>query len=291
MKRQSDHMWKKIIPIIQKDKYYVVRHKNIKGADLHDHAFLEITYVLRGSVDHVLDGQRSILQPGDYFMVDYGSMHSYKATGEGFDNLDCLFLPELLDPTLKATISLRELFQHYLIHFNMQLMMSDPTKIVFHDDSGKIRELLFAIEKESEAREPGYTEMIRCYLLEILLLTLRGMEGAPLASNGHDIASFIVSYVSENYSEQINLSSLAERMNYSLPYVSKCFKDKMGISFMQYLQNYRVMQACRLLSTSRCSISEISEMVGYRDVKFFSSLVKRTTGSSPSKFRKENKSE
>ncbi len=284
-------MWQKLIPVIQKDKYYVVRHKGIKSVPLHDHAFLEITYVLRGSVEHMLDGQHSVLKPGDYFMVDYGSRHSYKALSDGFDNLDCLFLPELLDPTLKGTVSLRELFEHYLIHFNLEFMLLNPIKNVFHDDSGKIQDLLFAIERESEKRQPGYTEMIRCYLLEILILTLRGIDGASLAVGGHDIASFIVSYVSEHYSEQINLSSLAERMNYSLPYVSKYFKDKMGISFMQYLQNYRVMQGCRLLSTSRRSVSEISDMVGYKDVKFFSALVKRITGYSPAKFRRENKSE
>jgi two-component system response regulator YesN len=81
---------------------------------------------------------------------------------------------------------------------------------------------------------------------------------------------------------------LAARLNYSLPYVSKRFKEDTGVSFVHYLQNYRVMQGCRLLTSSRRTLAEITEMVGYRDVKFFSALVKRMTGLSPADFRRQH---
>jgi two-component system response regulator YesN len=71
--------------------------------------------------------------------------------------------------------------------------------------------------------------------------------------------------------------------------VSKRFKEDVGVSFVSYLQNYRVMQGCRLLTSTRHSLTEIAEMVGYRDVKFFSSLVKRITGLSPADFRRQRK--
>ena len=68
---------------------------------------------------------------------------------------------------------------------------------------------------------------------------------------------------------------LARRLNYSLPYVSKRFKDGTGVPFMEYLQNYRVTEGCRLLSGTNRTLEEITRMVGYQDVKFFSALVKR----------------
>ena len=48
-------------------------------------------------------------------MLDYGSRHSYcNRDGRGYDNIDCLFLPELLDPVLKGTKSLRALLERKL---------------------------------------------------------------------------------------------------------------------------------------------------------------------------------
>ena len=131
--------------------------------------------------------------------------------------------------------------------------------------------------------------LIRCYLIEILLLTMRRLEDARVAATGHDIGALIVAYIAEHYMEPITLQDLAQRLNYSLPYISKRFKADVGVSFVNYLQNYRVMQGCRLLSSSRRTLTEIAEMVGYHDVKFFSSLVKRTTGLSPADFRRQHR--
>ena len=91
--------------------------------------------------------------------------------------------------------------------------------------------------------------------------------------------------------ESLTLEELAGRMNYSLPYISKRFKEDVGVSFVNYLQNYRIMQGCRLLSTTKHSLTEITEMVGYHDVKFFSELVKRITGLSPRDFRRRYRGE
>lgn len=254
---------------------------------LHDHAFLELTYILRGSAEHTLDGQMTVLHRGDYLIVDYGSRHSYHSPEvSGYDNLDCLFLPELLDPVLKGTKSLRTLLEHYLLHFNMQALVQNPAHMVFRDEDGKILELLRKMKKEEDEESAGYAEFMRCYLVEILLLTMRRLDDAQAAATGHDVCAFITEYVREHYMEPLTLQDLAKRLNYSLPYLSKKFKDGTGVSFVTYLQNYRVMEGCRLLSSSDRTLAEISEMVGYRDVKFFSELIKRITGLSPRNFRR-----
>ena len=273
---------------LEKSKVLFLKHNNAKNVVMHDHAFLELSYIFRGTVEHNLDGQVTNLGVGDYLIVDYGSRHSYKARCvEGFANFDLLFLPELLDPVLKGTKSLRALLEHYLLHFNPQALVQNPARMVFHDTTGRIRELLQLIETELDARQAGYTEVLRCHIIEILVLTLRQLDDAQAAAKGEDISAFLTAYVAEHYMEPLTLCDLAARLNYSLPYVSKKFKDDMGISFVHYLQNYRIMQGCRLLSTTKKSLSEITELVGYRDVKFFSALLKRTTGLSPADFRRQ----
>ena len=282
------YTWNSLLPAVKRDKILLETHIDQKSVPMHNHAFLELTYIQQGTVEHILDGQKTVLRKGDYFIVDYGSRHCYRAIDDkGFNNLDCLFLPELLDPVLKGTESLRVLLEHYLLHFNMQVLHQNPAHMIFHDDNGKIRKLLEQIQYEIEKCEAGYAEMVRCYLIEILIFTMRRLDDAKAAAN-QKISDFLIAYVAEHYMEELTLQSLAAHLNYSLPYISKKFKEDVGLSFVRYLQNYRIMQSCRLLISSRRSVLEIAEAVGYRDVKFFSELFKRSTGASPSEFRRKH---
>lgn len=285
----SGFHWDDIQVNLEREKLLMKEHHGLMGVVAHDHNFLELTYVTSGTVEHCLDGQTTILREGDYFIVDYGCRHSYQSVGaEGFDNLDCLFLPELLDPVLKGTKSLRSLLEHYLLDFNMQAMVQNPARMIFHDETGQVRALLSKIVEERRQKAAGYRALVRCYLIEILMLTMRRLDGVQTAATGQDISAFLTAYIAEHYKEPITLNELAVRLNYSLPYISKRFKEDTGVSFVNYLQNYRVMQGCRLLSNSKHSLAEITEMVGYKDVKFFSELVKRMTGLSPRDFRKRH---
>lgn len=283
--------WAHILPELNREKICLKCHPALKSVGAHNHLFFELTYIQSGIVEHTIDGRTSILQAGDYFLVDYGSTHSYRSLEDrSFSNIDCLFLPESVDPLLKGEKNLKAVFSHYLVNYNVLLLPQDPTKMIFHDTDGKIWDILSTMKSEIDTKEPGYMEMIRCRLVEILLLTMRRMKDAPVASGVQKISSYLTTYVSKHYMEEVSLTALAEKMNYSLPYVSKCFKDEMGFSFAQYLQHYRIKQASKLLLSTAKNIPEVAELVGYRNVKFFSKVFKSITGYSPAAFRKQQKS-
>ena len=272
-------LWRDCLPELRKKKILISELKGMHEVPTHGHEFLELTYITAGKVLHTLDGQEQTLGAGDYFIVDYGSWHSYRALGEtGYGNIDCLFLPELLDPSLKGTVSLRIVLDHYLLHYNIRALTQNPAHMAFHDEDGRILELLGRMRQESEGQAPGYTELLRCYLVEILLLTMRRLDDASSAAAGNDICGFLAAYVRDHYMEQISLQELAGRLNYSVSYISRIFKNGMGMSFMSYLQNYRVAEGCRLLASSDRTMEEVAAMVGYRDAKFFASLIRRFRG-------------
>ncbi len=281
--------WETILPQLEQEKIQLLEHHNVMEVPQHSHKYLELTYILKGTVEHTLDGEVSQLEAGDYFIVDYGSRHSYRnLDGNGFDNVDCLFLPELLDPVLKGTSSLRGVLEHYLLHFNMRALAQNPVRMVFHDGDGQVLKLIRQIRAELLEKKAGYTEFLRCYLIQLLLLTMRRLDDARAASAGQDISSYVAEYVRQHYMENVTLGELAKKTNYSVSYISKRFQTDMGISFVAYLQSCRVMEGCRLLANSKRTLAEITKMVGYSDVKFFSETVKRHTGLSPRDFRKKH---
>ena len=97
----------------------------------------------------------------------------------------------------------------------------------------------------------------------------------------------MLSFVEERYTEELALQDIASAFNVSREYVSRRFKQEYGIGFTDYLTGYRIDKAKRLMSNPHLSVTRIAEMVGYRDVKYFSKVFKKQEGLSPKAYRSQ----
>ena len=71
-------------------------------------------------------------------------------------------------------------------------------------------------------------------------------------------------------------------------YLTKLFNEKMDNSPKNYLIQYRINKACRLLKQSTLSIQEVSHSVGYTDALVFSKIFKKVVGTCPREYRSAN---
>lgn len=92
-------------------------------------------------------------------------------------------------------------------------------------------------------------------------------------------------YIHANYSANIALEDISEYLHISKSYFSQLFSRGMDIAFSRYPMYHRVKQAKDLLTNTNLRIYQISEMVGYADVKYFLKLFKRIEGVSPQIYR------
>lgn len=79
----------------------------------------------------------------------------------------------------------------------------------------------------------------------------------------------------------------ASLLNISSVYLNEIVKSATGMSVSRYIQNEIILQAKRLLIHSNDSIQEIADRLGINDYAYFSKLFTKSTGISPSSFRKE----
>lgn len=102
------------------------------------------------------------------------------------------------------------------------------------------------------------------------------------------ISSDILKYIENNYQRDISLTDVAEHFSVSLGYVSRIFKQDMGIGFKGYLDNTRIEEAKKLLTSTQMTINRIAEKVGCNNVRSFIRTFKNHTGYSPKEYREKN---
>lgn len=97
----------------------------------------------------------------------------------------------------------------------------------------------------------------------------------------------IKEFINKNYSSDITLESVANKVYLHSVYVSRYFKQHTGTNFSDYLFNVRMTHAIDLLKTNKYKISKVGEMVGYRNYKYFSKQFKNYTGFTPKRYFRE----
>jgi two-component system response regulator YesN len=96
----------------------------------------------------------------------------------------------------------------------------------------------------------------------------------------------IVSYIDNNYKEQINLQQIANEFHISYSYLSAYFNTHHNEGFNDYLNSVRIAKAKEFLVDQTIQISYVSELVGYSSPGYFTKVFKKTLGITPSNYRR-----
>lgn len=259
---------------------------------LHSHEWIELAYLEHGTLIHSVGGVNYRVNEGDYFIVEYGQPHDYVALNEGpIRLLNVMFHPRFIDPTLVNARSLREIYNHYLIHFSEKQLSKTPTLIKFSDPTGAIRSYIHDIDEEIARQQFGWRESVRGILIHIIIQSLRGIASDDCRDGDMVFSRQIIDFVNSNYMRSIKISDAFESGQYSTPYLSKRSKKETGVTFSDYLKHVRVDASRRLLINTDQSIAEIADLVGYADTTFFHNTFRSIMGCSPMEYRKDRRQE
>lgn len=149
------------------------------------------------------------------------------------------------------------------------------------DDKNSIQELQ---EKLSWKQEHIYSMSdLHSFLLEFFsdLTALLTTD-----YSGVSATEIVKKYIDDNYAKDITLEELSEHVCLSPKYISDIFKKDFGINFKDYVTFIRTEHAKTFLMEPRYKITDIAEMVGYNNVKYFTKIFKKVVGITPTSFRK-----
>ncbi|MBP8792126.1 MAG: helix-turn-helix domain-containing protein [Lutibacter sp.] len=99
----------------------------------------------------------------------------------------------------------------------------------------------------------------------------------------------IFGHVSANFKQPIPLDEISEKVSMTVPAFCRYFKKVTGKTFTQFVNEFRIVHATKLLSENPTSITDICFESGFNNFSHFNKLFKKFTGKSPLKYRNEMK--
>ncbi len=259
---------------------YIMKQKYNHESQLHYHAhdFVTMIYILSGSCTYKIDGTLYKVKKGDMIVCNPGVYHG-----------------KFISPDEEVT-EFHLGFSNFYVKNVPKDILTGENGTPVHNLSGHEPELIKCCNEillEQEKGGPGCDLMLKALAMKFIVIFLKSIHNSDKWSRrnlfnleNYDKASLvnaIISYINENYMEDISLEKISRNMYLSPVYISKVFKDETGESPINYLIKTRLDKARDLLEQGNMTIKEIAKNVGYNDAYHFSKLFKKYYGYPPSK--------
>lgn len=152
-----------------------------------------------------------------------------------------------------------------------------------------IRKLLANVMISYYRQDESYRIEVISYICQMLLILIRSFKEEGSAHEKMDTGdlrlSQIIDYMEKNYDQMMTLEEIAKKYFLSTGYLSRYFKQKMGMGFSRFLMNIRLKHSMKDLLYTSDSISQIAMNNGFPNTKSFSSLFKEVYGMTPHVYR------
>jgi len=121
---------------------------------------------------------------------------------------------------------------------------------------------------------------------EYTLLNAQGFM-IEISPQDNDRLNSIYNFIRENFKRAISLTEVAAYANMTVPSFARYFKKITGKTFTQFVNEYRLVHASKLLAEQASGITDICFESGFNNFSHFNKLFKQFSGKSPSEYRKE----
>ena len=144
---------------------------------------------------------------------------------------------------------------------------------------------LIPMWNESLCRASDYTVDLASE--SMLLYTFSRLSYNITQWNG--LINSVVEIVEKNFDDpDLSINVIASQLSYNAKYISHVFKEKMRISFSEYLRSVRIKFAVSLFNHGIDSVKNVAFLSGFYDPLYFSTVFKKHIGVSPKEYIKNN---
>lgn len=171
------------------------------------------------------------------------------------------------------------------VFFDTDIPVSDSAFVIRPIQGEKIKALFKKLFAIWVAKDDGY--YFECIsLLYKIFAELQKKNYIP--ESQYSSIKPAIAYIEKHFlDKKITAQALVSCCAISYPYIKKLFVKKFGMSPIRYSIQLKINYACDLLRSEVYTVTQTSELCGYKDVSFFSRQFKEYIGISPTNFIKK----
>ncbi len=248
---------------------------------------MELLEVLDGTIEVQIGTAFLEGVKGDFFYIPMGLVHS--VTSDEGGKVRCLdFERSMIEENLES------IDEEILFMFEVQSRNKIFRFTKEHPFYQILKVYMNETYEEYASKDVCYKLPIRAniYLMVTALLrhycAIRNEQDRNIYHNVLRLAPAI-SYINESFVGKIYIEELSERVMVSADYFTKMFRDSIGKTPIDYINDLRINHALAMLCETNASIQEISEATGFCNPNYFHKIFKQYMNCSPLAYRKASK--
>lgn len=245
------------------DEVYALVKEN-DACPPHFHNSIELSYVLEGTLNCLVDGRELTVSKGHLLIVSSYMVHQYETPA--YCKSILLVIPLGAAPALKHRLS------------GMAF-----GRMVHQDARGDIARLIeLMVEHRSRPEvQAGISHALLALIIDEVGLTPRHGERQS------DLIKRVLDYLEHNYAQDQTLDELAARFGYSASRFSHIFNENLGYTLPGYVSTLRCLNAARMLNETALPVTDIGLQVGFDSPRTFYRAFRRHFALTPSQYRKQ----
>lgn len=157
-----------------------------------------------------------------------------------------------------------------------QIVFSEEPRVITYSASGRLFELSKELLSTTVSRQKIHKSI--SLLAEFFHISFKHSKTSVSR------ISPAIEYLDSHFTENTSVEALAQLCYISKPHLFRLFREKLGMSPIEYRNTLRIERAKALLSDGECSIGEIASMLGFEGSYYFSRIFKQYTGVAPSQY-------
>ena len=273
--------------IIDHGKLIQIRpHARFVHYPKHSHNFIEAVYMCTGQTRHIINGDEVVLQEGEILFLSQNAVQEIFPAGKDDIAVNFIILPEFFDVTLQLIGEEENLIRDFVVGC---LQGHDSSIDYLHFKVAEVlpiqnlmENLIWTIWNNQQNKRS--INQVTMALLFLHLINHTDKIYAGENNRDQDTILAVLRYVEENYRNG-KFEDLAATLNYDMYWLSRMVKKQTGMTFTELMQIKRLSQATFLLRTTKLSVADIGNRVGYDNLSYFHRIFRERYSQSPKNYR------
>lgn len=254
----------------------------------HSHNYVEMVYMVAGSLKHLVNGNEVLLKEGELLLMNQQATQEILPAKEEDIAVNFIILPEFFDTALTMLGNENSMIRDFLIDClrgsskHIDYLHFQVSKVL--PIQNLIENLIYMLLNRTEDRGHLNRHTMGLLFMHLMQHTDSVTVGGDRLED--DVMMKVLGMIEDNYKKS-RLSDLCRRLQMDLYSISRIIKRRSGKTYTDLLQEKRLSQAAYFLKNTKLSITDISINVGYNNFSYFYKIFKDTYKMTPKEYRNQ----